>query len=485
MGSEQLATQSELGEFNEALALLAENLAYHINGPLDKGHGVALVKGYVDGYGNDLRIYQDSNGDTWSNTDVNAFNFIRFVINGQPYYAPALDTALAGQPEDTGALVEPDAISDEPIGTTLITEFVTLESAAAVNTNSLLLEHTRKSSQNAHFALSALSSSVLDSNGDTVGRNRVRIQVNNFVWEIPADTRLGGPFQNPRLTSSLTPSVYFAPPIHGTFYYNTSNNTVYYHVDGGDPWPSYVRFTYTGIKGTRPLCYLWEYKIGTGNWTRVPRGGFQTGNGCGLTPIDWTNRDDVNPCQIDDNPPDGDDYIAQAVDASGEVFLRCGLRTPGGDDSGAWYLRLTITNEDSGGTSVSFPAFYNHMKDRSSSWLCTVAYHRGYIPKHIYLADLIYTQRHVSRAVKDGYALWAFPLSRQLYRHNWLLLLWLPAIKAWTYHMAYLHGVHPKDNLAGTVIFNVVRPICGLLGYCAWGVRWVKQLLRLSEIPSH
>jgi hypothetical protein len=133
------------------------------------------------------------------------------------------------------------------------------------------------------------------------------------------------------------------------------------------------------------------------------------------------------------------------------------------------YIRCTVSNALG---SVTSNEIYVKIYDKTGSWLCTVAYDRGYLPRSIYLADMAYTQRHVSEAAKTGYALWAWPLSRQMYKHRWLLLLFLPLIRAWTYHMAYRHGTVKKDNVFGWLIFKTALPLCTALGYVILATEW-------------
>jgi hypothetical protein len=454
MSSENLATLSELGAFNETLALLASNLAAHVNDPLDKAHSLALLQGYVDSNGNDLRTYQDSVGNIYSNTDTSGYNFVRFVINGQPYYAPAKTTALDGKPTTTGALTSPDAASDEPSVTSLMPEFVTFEEQAAINTNTLFLEHTHKAAQSAHLNMSVVASTLTDSAGNTVARHRVRLQIDNFIWEVPADARLGGPPQPVVSTGAAPLTVVFSAPINGSFY--LSGTTVYMHVRGGKSWPGGVTWTYSGVTGSRPIQYTWEYSTDGINYVTIPIAGFEgaRGNG-GYIPTSWTND------------TSGNTQVTGTVPASGTVVAQFALDTPGGDDRDNWWMRIKLDNTAAGGSVVYGTPIYCSMKDKSSSWLCTVAYDKGFIPRHIYKADMLYTQRHVDDITKEGYALWAFPLSRLLYKHDWLLAILLPAIKAWTYHMAFLQGVYPLDNFTGTLIFGVVRRACWCLGHAA------------------
>lgn len=348
MGNEQLATQSELGAFNEALALLAENLSFHVNQAVDLGHGgVSLVKGYVDSDGNDLRTYQDSAGHIYSNTDVNAFNFLRFVVGGQPYFAPVQNTSLEGKEETTGALSDTDDPSDEPTETVLIPEFVSLESQAAVNTNSLLLEHTQKEAQSAHLAVTALSSAVLDSNGDTVGASRIRLQLDNYLWEIPADPRLGGPWQPPRITNNA----------------RWFNNGTSWFVDSPKDtgWP-YTVYANISAEGGAPLSYRWQVKDSGGS----------------------NDFEDLNISGAYSNPYG---FGIIYADANTDQLVITDQNIPN-NSTKVGYLRCKITNSYGGTTYTTYSRTLTlSITDHTGCWICSAfwqARREAQLPAKIY-----------------------------------------------------------------------------------------------------
>ena len=204
MALKGIATQAELATFQDVLGQLASNLYFHINetdgsvlgSTLSQAHGLDVVVGYVDSYGNDLRIYADSNGDRVSDAySTGKANFVRFVINGQPYYAPLQTSSADPQPASTGITTSSTTATSTPGSCVLITDYVTDEAAKAANLDNLLLEHTRAPSQLAHIPLTVVPTATLDSAGHTVGTHIVYLQFKQIVYGIPVSNRLGGPAQ--------------------------------------------------------------------------------------------------------------------------------------------------------------------------------------------------------------------------------------------------------------------------------------------------
>jgi hypothetical protein len=357
MSHENLSTLSELGVFNEALALMASNLNAHTNDPLDKAHGIALLQGYVDTAGNDRRTYQDSVGHIYSNTSTSGYNFVRFVINGQPYYAPAKTTAQEGKPATTGAIIDSNAASDEPQSTALVPEFATLEEQAAINTNSLLLEHTLKSAQNAHLSMSVVASPVTDNNGDTVGRYRVRLQIDDFIWEIPADSRLGGPWQAPHFTTQ-------AQWPGGAAYYKKS-------IDKGDGWGAALIATVAAAGGL-PITYRWQ--------------GFNTALN------DWDDLITTAGNQTFTDATTGFGFVYSGASAATTALSIVDEAIPN-DTTRTGYIRCRASNvEYSGGPTTS--TFSNQLtlaiKDKTGCWICSAfwrARREAGLPAKVYETD--------------------------------------------------------------------------------------------------
>jgi hypothetical protein len=98
------------------------------------------------------------------------------------------------------------------------------------------------------------------------------------------------------------------------------------------------------------------------------------------------------------------------------------------------------------------------------SVLCTVAFHKGYLPEHILAADENYGRTKISEDVLKGYQLWGKPLARLMKRSKLVTKIMLPIIKGWAYHMAYIEGKHDKPNLMGRFLLAVIAPICGIIG---------------------
>lgn len=252
MALKGIATQAELGTFQDVLNQLASNLYFHINetqgsalgSTLSQAHGLDAIIGYVDSYGNDLRSYCDSNGDLVSDAyTTGKANFLRFIINGQPYYAPIQTSTASPQTASSGILSTASQTIVAPGSCALITDYVTDESVKAENLNSLLLEHTRQPAHAAHLPLTVLPETTLDSAGHVVGTHVVYLQHKQIVYGIPVSNRLGGPAQTIRGVNLLT---------------STSAKTNGVHVGHTDNQDATFYIT-TATGGTLP--YTWIFQI--------------------------------------------------------------------------------------------------------------------------------------------------------------------------------------------------------------------------------
>lgn len=166
-----------------------------------------------------MTSYRNSNG------DVVGTKIIRFAINGVLYYAPGKTTALEGQAASTGVLdTNPDITTalSVPQAASLQTDYGSLELQQAINTNSLLLEHTRQNHDAVHNGgrMRVVAKETLDSGGYIVGRYVIKFVVNGVEYEIPCDTRIGGP-PEPVKGSNLLSNV---AAKHNISYMNADDN---------------------------------------------------------------------------------------------------------------------------------------------------------------------------------------------------------------------------------------------------------------------
>ena len=246
MPIKSLATQSELHGLQDAVNVLAENLKAHASAPLGKAHGIQLVNGYVDDAGNDLTTYQDSHG------DIVADKFVAFCVDGILYYAPGATSTLAGQVSSVQAIADSAGeVTGTLGGSTLITDYTSLEILHAQNVNSLFLEHTRLPHASAHQNMSAFLKTTLDSAGHTVGRYVVQLALGGTVYQVPCDRRLGGPVQPPRITSQ--------PPDYSQGGSSISD------AHRGPTWQGKVIAV-----GTLPIAYQWQVGTSPSNLVDLP-----------------------------------------------------------------------------------------------------------------------------------------------------------------------------------------------------------------------
>jgi hypothetical protein len=101
------------------------------------------------------------------------------------------------------------------------------------------------------------------------------------------------------------------------------------------------------------------------------------------------------------------------------------------------------------------------------SVLCTYFYKKGLIPKHIFVADLMYGLENVSPQTLKGYHAWAIPLIGLLQTGNYPRLekFLYKAVWGWAHQMAYKRGVYPTGNVIGYVMTKTVEPFCTLVGF--------------------
>lgn len=194
MPDTSIVTQTTLRDIRVALNSLAENLNYHSNASLAKAHGLTAISfgaPVYDSNGNDIQYYRDSGGDI-----VGRYQ-LRFTVGGAIYYAPGQSTVLPGQ-TTTGSLTETDV--DTLMATVERSAWVTAFSQEYVDQivavrDGILLPHTLLGHWEVHTTPIVYPKETFDSQGHRVGRYRAVLQVAGVKYEIPCDTRLGGPPQ--------------------------------------------------------------------------------------------------------------------------------------------------------------------------------------------------------------------------------------------------------------------------------------------------
>lgn len=214
MALKGISTQEEATSFSNELAKLSSNYAFHVNCALDKAHGIELVSGFIDNLAQDRRVYQDSFGGLVSHGNVNYPNFVRFIIGGIPYYAPCLLPPLTGgsDPGGQGTVTGVASTLAAPAGeVALATDYVLLDTEASASMSDFIFAHSRLTHQVAHTPMTVVPVKTYRSNGALLGNWRVRFAWNGSIYEIPCDTRVGGPGQVPRLLP-YCPNQYTAPP---------------------------------------------------------------------------------------------------------------------------------------------------------------------------------------------------------------------------------------------------------------------------------
>lgn len=329
---DSISTQAAVQTFNSLFAQLLENYTYHVESSLSRAHGLELVHGWVDSAGNDLRTYQDSGGHVLSSTDPAQANFLRIVVNGVPYFAPVQlpSPDPGGQPGVDLVAESAEVGSGAPASCALITDYGSLQSLAATDTNSLLLEHARTDAVSAHVALVALSIPLVSVDTHVLATHRLRLQYNGTLYDIPCSTRLGGPFQ-PLRNAALScdrPSV---------------------RIGAGSPNSTDVNFT-AQADGTKPFSYAYEWSItDTANtYVAFPYDGLGVMNDVSVAITNWSPG------------------VTASADKT-TPLLHFSFVRPGSDRTRSVYIRCKITQTD--GTSAYTDSIKFTAQDVTGNWV--------------------------------------------------------------------------------------------------------------------
>ena len=111
-----------------------------------------------------------------------------------------------------------------------------------------------------------------------------------------------------------------------------------------------------------------------------------------------------------------------------------------------------------------------------SKVICGELHRQGLMSDEVYQGDLDYQDKYVSENTKDGYLLWARPVSRLMRRSCVMTQIARPFATAWAEEMAYRANGTGSGNVFGAIILTTIAPICTLVGKIA-GPRSKKALL--------
>lgn len=209
-----LLTQSEIGRINEVLNTLSNNLFFHRNGSLAKGHGISLITGdYFDSGGDQISSYvlRMSVETTPGNLEVvyvpadAAATYNAKVPVGGATVSGEMPASLGVFHTGTG----PDGSVNSPgvpqLASSLLTRYSeTLLQDLLIADQLLkahaLLNHGEKA-PTPHYGILTTDEDFLDSLGHIVGRKAVKMTFGNRQYKLAGDQNITGPPQAPRITS--------------------------------------------------------------------------------------------------------------------------------------------------------------------------------------------------------------------------------------------------------------------------------------------
>lgn len=234
MADRNIVTQAGIEDLKFALDELAANLSRHVNASLSKAHGVTVINGFVDSFGNDFTVYRDSSGAVVGNY------FVLFQVNNTNYYAPANLTALAGQDSSNGSVdTSSEGEFTAQTGATWVTDYTSdqVPQAQSMN-NDVLIPHTQQPARSVHGGLSVVAQATFNNLGHQVGTHVIKFSYNNIVYDIPVSYTFGIP-RGP---------VFSQQPVSIT---NTGSSiTPSHRLD--------TAIFFVSVTGTGPFTYLWQ-----------------------------------------------------------------------------------------------------------------------------------------------------------------------------------------------------------------------------------
>jgi hypothetical protein len=259
-----LITQTSVENVKFVLNEAAENLAAHANASLSKAHSINLAEGFVDDSGEDRTQYRDDHSNVISDHQV------QFTIDNTIYYAPALNTALSGNTPSGGRIDFPvtnDVLANKHAA--WVTDFTAEQVDFVQSVDNTLLAHTQQGHWEVHGGMTVVPSVTLDSKGYIVGRFLAQFSANGAVYSIPCDTRIGGPPQMVQFpVNNGLPTALFSstPGIFGFF-----GTTLRMDCNVDSNFPATVTFTFSGITGSAPVTWKWQWSVsgGEGTWNDV------------------------------------------------------------------------------------------------------------------------------------------------------------------------------------------------------------------------
>ena len=116
--------------------------------------------------------------------------------------------------------------------------------------------------------------------------------------------------------------------------------------------------------------------------------------------------------------------------------------------------------------------------DGGLTFICTVVFEKGDLPKNIYRYDQSYGSS-VDKNIFEGYAFWGEPLANLMKRNQLVYKIAKPIALCWANQMAFdlSNGVCGKKSITGKVLKHFGEPLCYALGFVInRRKRWLKSV---------
>jgi hypothetical protein len=121
----------------------------------------------------------------------------------------------------------------------------------------------------------------------------------------------------------------------------------------------------------------------------------------------------------------------------------------------------------------------------SSRVICTELYRQGLIPAEVWVSDLVFTKRHISRTTVRGYQWWGVPAVKLMRRSPGFTRFMLLALaRPRAQELAWRMGHRDRSDWHGKLVRLVMEPLCWLIGTIVEQVDYATELYAPGPGPA-